>query len=202
MKYNKSSNFMKEKIYILIIGLVLVLPTIIYAYQFGFGLWESNQEWAEMGSAIGGLYTPILSILTLIVLVKQLQLQKSMHKHEQRIISRDISFEMVEKYAVKIESMFTQEVVDDLVRLANLKKGASESDKLKSKHLDIFTLWATVHVSLKNYKRQEPNMAVDLASIAVLHLTFNMCATLEKAFVTHMCDSSEERFEYWVMENA
>ncbi|WP_368485841.1 hypothetical protein ABZP26_17840 [Pseudoalteromonas sp. SD03] len=193
---------MKEKFYIPIIGIVLALPIVAYSYQFGFGLWESNQEWAEMGSAIGGFYTPILSILTLVVLVKQFQLQKNMHKHEQRVISRDISFDMVEKYAVKIESMFTQEVVDDLVRLAELEKGDPEAGKLKSKHLDIFTLWATVHAFLKNYKKQEPTMIIDLASIAVLHLTFNMCVTLEQAFVTHMCDFNEERFEYWFMENA
>ncbi|MDP3662888.1 MAG: hypothetical protein U1D41_00440 [Nitrosomonas sp.] len=187
---------MKDKLYLVIIGLILALPIAVYSYQFGF------DEWAEMGSAIGGLYTPILSILTLIVLVKQFQLQKSMHKYEQRVMSRDISFSLVEKYAAKIESMFTQEVVDDLVRLAELDRGDPEADKLKSKHLDIFTLWATVHASLRNYEKHEPNMIVDLASTAVLHLTFNMCATLEQAFVVHMCDSKEKRFKYWFMENA
>lgn len=193
---------MKEKLYILIAGSILAIPIIAYAWQFGFGLWKSNQEWAEMGSAIGGLYTPILSILTLVVLIKQFQLQKSMHKHEQRVISRDISFGMIEKYSVKIESMFTQEVVDDLVRLAELERGDPEADKLKRKYLDIFTLWATVHAFLRNYEKQEPNMIVDLASIAVLHLTFNMCATLEKAFVVHMCDSTVKRFKYWFMDHA
>ena len=193
---------MKDKLYLLIIGLILVLPIAVYAYQFGFGLWDSNKEWAEMGSAIGGLYTPILAILTLVVLVKQFQLQKNMHKHEQRVVSRDIGFSMVEKYAEKIESMFTQEVVDDLAHFADLDRGDPEADKLKSKHLDIFTLWATVHALLRNFEKNEPDMVVDLASMAVLHLTFNMCATLEQAFIVHMCDSKEKRFKYWFMEHA
>lgn len=193
---------MKEKIWVVVIGCFLTLPIVAYAYHFGFGLWESNREWGEMGSAIGGLYTPILSILTLIILVKQFQLQKSMHNHEQRATSREIVFGMVEKYATKIESMFTQEVIDELVVLAELEKNELEARRLLSKHLDILTLWASVHAYLKNYKKQEPRMIVDLASVAVLHLTFNMCATLEQAFVTHMCDPSEERFEYWFMNNA
>lgn len=197
-----SRKLMKDRLYLVIIGLILVIPIAVYAYQFGFGLWETNEEWAEMGSAIGGLYTPILAILTLVVLVKQLQLQKDMHKHEQRIVSRDIGFSMVEKYAEKIESMFTQEVVDDLVRLSELDKGDPEAGKLKSKHLDIFTLWATVHAFLRNFEKHEPSMVVDLASMAVLHLTFNMCATLEQAFIVHLCDSEEERFRYWFMDHA
>ena len=193
---------MKEKIWITVIGLILVLPIAAYAYQFGFGLWQSNREWGEMGSAIGGLYTPILSILTLVLLIKQFQLQKSMHNHEQRATSREIVFGMVEKYAAKIESMFTQEVVDELVVLAELKKGEPIAKELIRKHLDIFTLWVSVHAYLKNYKKQEPRMVVDLASVAVLHLTFNMCATLEQAFVTHMADESDERFEYWFLNYA
>ena len=103
---------------------ILMMPLAFYAYQFGFGLWDSHREWAEMGSAIGGLYTPILSILTFGVLLKQFHLQKNMHAHEQRVVSRDISFSTVEKFAIKVESMLTQEVVDDLVYLLELDKEA------------------------------------------------------------------------------
>lgn len=45
-------------------------------------------------------------------------------------------------------------------------------------------------------------MVVDLASVAVLHLTFNMCATLEQAFITHISDENEEKFEYWFLNDA
>lgn len=193
---------MKEKIWIALVGIILIMPIATYTFQFGFGLWQSNREWGEMGSAIGGIYTPILSVLTLILLIKQFQLQKSMHNHEQRATSREIVFSMVEKYAIKIESMLTQEVVDELVILSELKKGQPVAKELISKHLDIFTLWASVHAYLKNYKKDEPRMVVDLASVAVLHLTFSMCATLEQAFVTHMSDENDEKFEYWFLNDA
>jgi len=193
---------MKDKYYLLITITILILPIALYAYQPGIVIWTSHREWAEMGSAIGGLYAPILSLLTLFVLAKQFQIQKQMHVHEQRATSREISFGMVEKYAIKIESMFTQEIVDDLVRLSTLDRGNPEADQLKGKHLDVFTLWATIHAALKNYEKIESEMIVDLASIAVLHLTFNMCATLEKAFVVHMCSDDEVCFKPWFIEEA
>ncbi|KUJ75288.1 hypothetical protein AVO42_08115 [Thiomicrospira sp. XS5] len=193
---------MKGRYYLAIVILILSLPIALYSYKFGFGLWNSNHEWAQMGSAFGGLYAPILSILTLFVLVKQFQIQKQMHEHEHRATSREISFNMVEKFTIKIESMFTQEVVDDLICLSKLSRGSPEAEILKRRYLDIFTLWATVHATLKNYEKQEPRMIVDLASIAVLHLTFNMCATLEEAYVVHMCGKDEECFKYWFMKDA
>lgn len=190
---------MKSKSYIVIVIAILILPIALYIYKFGFGLWNIHSDWAEMGSAIGGLYTPILSILTLCVLVIQLKIQRQMHVLELRATSRQISFEMVEKFAIKIESMLSQEVVNDLVMPSKLKRGSTEAAKLKSKHLDIFTLWATIHASLKNYEKIEPKMIVDLASHAVLHLTFNMCASLEQAYVDH-CTTDEEYFKLWFIE--
>lgn len=189
-----------KKIYYLIIFFVLSLPIILYSYQFGIGLWPTHSQWAEMGSAIGGIYTPILSMLTLLVLVMQFQIQKQMHNHEQRATSRKICFDLVEKFSIKIESMFTQDVVDDLIMLSELNPGDPRAEELVRKHLDIFTLWATVHATLRNYEKIEPSMIIDLASIAVLHLTFNMCATIEKAYVVHMCGAEEEVFKYWYGE--
>jgi hypothetical protein len=42
----------------------LISPIAFYTYTFGFGIWENNEDWGQMGSAIGGLYTPILSLFT------------------------------------------------------------------------------------------------------------------------------------------
>ncbi len=32
----------------------LIGPVTLYGYVFGFGLWDSNEDWARMGSAVGG----------------------------------------------------------------------------------------------------------------------------------------------------
>ena len=70
---------MKNKTSILFIIALTILcfgPIFAYAYKFGFGVWDDHSTWAEMGGAIGGIYTPILALLTLIVLVYQSQLQR------------------------------------------------------------------------------------------------------------------------------
>ncbi|TDR71540.1 hypothetical protein DFP78_11674 [Photobacterium lutimaris] len=69
------------------------MPVILYACNFGVGIWRTQEEWAKMGSALGGIYAPILSLLTLIVIVRQLNLQWQMNKfqHDQWYIDKCMS---------------------------------------------------------------------------------------------------------------
>ncbi|WP_057831226.1 hypothetical protein [Colwellia sp. TT2012] len=59
---------------------ILLLPVIVYSYQFGIGMWTSHSEWAEMGSALGGIYSPILTVLMVLLLFKQTNIQSDMAK--------------------------------------------------------------------------------------------------------------------------
>ncbi len=63
----------------------VLAPVGVYAYQFGFGVWNSNQDWANMGSAIGGLYTPILSFFTIFIIGMQLWRQNQSEAHNQML---------------------------------------------------------------------------------------------------------------------
>ncbi|WP_042482157.1 hypothetical protein [Vibrio diazotrophicus] len=66
-------------------GLLLISPILVYLYQFGFGIWDSHDDWAKMGSAFGGIYAPILTALTIYLLYKQLTLQREMHDSQVRL---------------------------------------------------------------------------------------------------------------------
>ena len=62
----------KYWIYILIV--LILLPIILYIYKFGsLILSNKHNHWAEFGTYLGGIYTPILSILTIILLAFQFQ---------------------------------------------------------------------------------------------------------------------------------
>ena len=66
---------------LLLVG-TFVSPVIVYVCMFGMKLSSDHTRWAEFGSAIGGIYSPLLAVLTLVVLLKQVALQAHMNVHE------------------------------------------------------------------------------------------------------------------------
>ncbi|EKO3403001.1 hypothetical protein N6C02_004319 [Vibrio fluvialis] len=183
---------MKFKVLLALCFLVLVTPILFYIYQFGFGLWSEHSDWASMGSALGGLYTPILALLTLAVLVKQLQIQAQSRDYEQRETSRKLVFDMVEKFAQKIEERLDDELRHNLYVLSEMPKGHPDSHVLKSGLMDIFTLWTSVRAYTQNYSKREPQLSVDLLAIPVLYLDFRVCYDMEKAYITHISEFADE----------
>ncbi|HAF02126.1 MAG TPA: hypothetical protein DCG63_12660 [Methylophilaceae bacterium] len=69
--------------------LVFISPIFLYIYTFGWHITNDHQRWGEMGSAFSGIYTPLLSILTLVVLVVQIRIQSSQatYEHDRAYIS-------------------------------------------------------------------------------------------------------------------
>jgi hypothetical protein len=61
--------------------LVLEAPILVYRHVFGGELSTNHTRWSEMGSAMSGIYGPILTALTLFVLIRQVLLQQATNKH-------------------------------------------------------------------------------------------------------------------------
>lgn len=61
---------------------VLLVPICVYVWVFGFHLSNVHARWAEFGSAMSGVYTPVVALATLAVLVMQVSLQKQVHNHD------------------------------------------------------------------------------------------------------------------------
>jgi hypothetical protein len=57
-------------------------PVTVYLWIFGEKISSDHTRWAEFGSAIGGIYSPIVALLALIVLLRQVELQAQMNVHE------------------------------------------------------------------------------------------------------------------------
>jgi hypothetical protein len=66
----------------LILLLIFLMPVVVYVATFGASLSRSHSTWAEFGSAMAGIYAPIVALTTLMVLLAQLGLQKQLHTHE------------------------------------------------------------------------------------------------------------------------
>lgn len=75
---------MSKKSFILFVTLLLLFlaPLVVYVATFGASLSKSHSIWSEFGSAMAGIYAPIVALTTLFVLLAQLRLQKQLHTHE------------------------------------------------------------------------------------------------------------------------
>ena len=87
----------------LVLAIVISAPIAVYIATFGFHITSDHARWGEMGSAMSGIYTPILSILTLAVLIIQVRLlnQSTIHESDQSYIQETRSD--VEFYLAQID---------------------------------------------------------------------------------------------------
>ncbi|MFS2017385.1 hypothetical protein ACEN88_12505 [Massilia sp. CT11-108] len=69
----------------IVISAVLVAPIIVYIWTFGTVISNDPNLWSAMGSAMSGIYGPILSVLTFFVLIMQVRMQRetNVHTYEQ-----------------------------------------------------------------------------------------------------------------------
>lgn len=64
-----------------LISAILIAPIAVYISKFGFHITSDHTRWAEMGSAMSGLYGPILAWLAFGVVMVQAKMQGESNKH-------------------------------------------------------------------------------------------------------------------------
>lgn len=57
-------------------GLALLAPIVIYIWHFGWKISSDHEQWAEMGSAMAGIYGPIIAAATLFMIYRQTKIMK------------------------------------------------------------------------------------------------------------------------------
>jgi hypothetical protein len=90
--------------------LVLIAPVIVYLWTFGWKLSQDHTRWGEFGSAMSGIYTPILTLLTLSVLIFQVRLQHEMHAYDQTQAYIEQARSDIEFYVGRLESVVTLKI--------------------------------------------------------------------------------------------
>ena len=97
--------------FIIVVVLALLFsPVVLYVNTFGGDLSQDHSRWAEFGSAIGGIYAPILGFTTLVVLIRQLFLQKQMNDQYYLQQAR----EDIEFYASQLSNILDESLVGDV----------------------------------------------------------------------------------------
>ncbi|WP_229722338.1 hypothetical protein [Xylophilus rhododendri] len=91
-----------------VVWLILLAPVAIYSFTFGITISHSHTRWAEMGSAMSGIYGPLLSFLTILVLGQQFKLQRSSEKRAIDQIYFDKCRADFLRSVLKLESAFSK----------------------------------------------------------------------------------------------
>lgn len=83
--------------------IILLSPILAYIYKFGFGFWDQPNEWSDLGSYVGGIYTPILSLITLAVISIQIFIQHQQYQHS--LIQHQEA--QIKEYLIALEEALT-----------------------------------------------------------------------------------------------
>jgi hypothetical protein len=100
----------KQQVFRILIAVATVVPIAIYVWKFGWHLSADHARWGEFGSAMSGIYTPILTLLTLSVLVNQVRLQHKMHANDRSLAYVEQARTDLEFYVTRLESMMTLKI--------------------------------------------------------------------------------------------
>jgi hypothetical protein len=176
---------------------LLVAPIGVYIYKFGWEVTDSHSRWGEMGSAMSGLYTPILSLLTLWVLAAQVRLQGEMNKHafDQAYVQEvrsDVQYylsQLTQEFAVEFDngSAVGSELVNAFAYLSakelrepNLTRTAQALDR---KFPRVMSIWLAFYPLLEglrsnNHPPYEHNFEAAKQKAIVL-LSYEGCVALD-----------------------
>ncbi|WP_372763232.1 hypothetical protein [Pseudoalteromonas sp.] len=101
---------------------IVLLPVALYINQFGFGTWVEHTKWAEMGSFFGGILGPIITVISVTFLYKQLkehqkQQQYALDSLKLQKIESDIAFfsSIVKKELDRIIPTMDNRVLSDVL---------------------------------------------------------------------------------------
>lgn len=121
----KAGDFLKCIMFLIAISL-FVAPIVVYAMVFEIGVWKSHDDWAKMGSALGGIYSPILTVATICVLWFQFRLSKRIHAENMGQFSSQLLLVHCNETLHKISELQSKRKADYLPYLKSTDQGRAE----------------------------------------------------------------------------
>ena len=189
---------MIQRLLFTLIAILLLLPIVAYTYKFGIGLWSSPSQWSDLGGYIGGVYTPILALLTLLVLCVQIYLQALQHK--QHIISLQESelSDYLNHLNVELDQIVTEGLTLRQLLLHTLNNKNLEDIEsmdldiifdINQDHHKLYSMWAGVRTCLKSIENHSK-----IKNFESIHHTIQKNKVI--AYLSPQVCSSLDKFNY------
>ena len=177
--------------------LALLSPIAIYWATFGITIATEHNRWAEFGSAMSGIYSPLIAFLTLSVLGLQVLIQRAQSKHESdqaHILQAraDIEFYLLrlDEYlsTVWLRGNTVRDSLHEVFQPATASDLDSEKLRGAAKELDrgaprVLAVWFAIYPILKglhaaNEQAYELCRTSSVSKIIVM-LSFETCVALD-----------------------
>lgn len=212
------SDEIKKRLAQLVIFIALWLPIALYAYQFGFSLSSDHKVWAEFGSIMSGIYSPIIAFIALLILANQARIQLSMnkHQHDSAFIERnrnDLDF-----YINKLESYLEKNYDEKLtikkyliLNFSNVPNAGVLDEKTKEKarafvfsHPQVFDIWSAIYPILIGLDSQKKYPYTHNFESSILRISsclyFGTCVAIDNLYRYASNDMQKGRYYFNRME--
>lgn len=184
---------------LLLFLLILVFPIVIYVYSFGFHLSSDHQRWSEFGSAISGIYSPLIAFIALLILFAQFKAQVSINEHQYDQTYIQENRKELNYYIEKMEEALDKHYQGQEIRIflidnfafateEQLKSAAYQNTALDihAVHPKIQNLWIAIYPILNglgSIKRfpYEHNFSSSVLRISTM-LSFNACVAIDNYY--------------------
>lgn len=180
-----------------IVWALLAAPIAIYVDTFGSSLSHNHEYWSQMGSAMSGIYGPILALLGFGVLAVQLMLQQQTTRHmfDQTYIqtaSADLAFYLSKLEVALAEKMSdgttVRSYLDERFKYIELEQlraapASAAANFLNTEHPQISAAWLAIQSIFGGLAAGEGHAYVlpptAAKQKAVVVLSYAMCVTLD-----------------------
>jgi len=199
----------KRGLVLLITLAVLLIPVIVYGFQFGIGAWKYHSQWAEMGSALGGIYSPILTILMVLLLFKQTIIQSDLAKHTNDVYRISQSKERLDYHKINILKVLSIQDANGFSLSLN-KLGVAYQDISKltimndwfDSHLRQLSVdWVNIQGILAGLNQPEESEYIlhfeILKSMLMTELTYEVCIGLDKICYNQVMRPNKDNCFFW-----
>lgn len=187
---------------------VLLGPIVVYVHTFGTTLSGEHDRWAEMGSAMSGIYSPILAIIGAVLLARQLVGQEAMNKHYQDRAHIDAAREDLHYYMGELRHLLdksdhgagtVQRTLAYIERMDDPNERRKRHQALGVLHPQLSAVWGAIYAIVAGLGRPEES-AYHLArviSLQKLIATNSMatCIYLDRFYKANFPDC-DNQFEF------
>lgn len=178
----------KIKLIFLLTATILLTPIGLYIYKFGFGLWDTTTSWSELGGYIGGIYAPILTFLTLLVLCVQIYLMQQQNNQalmqQQECILTEYLLELTNALTIKIDELDTKLFLEKLFKDKDLDEidniPCNSIYQVNEENHKIYSLWCGVNGCLNRIDALSKDQCGTAKNKVVIYVNPATCRTLDK----------------------